>query len=77
MSMDLERIRRFFPILQRRIDDRPLVYLDNAATSLKPEPVLEAELTYYREVGANVHRGRHALSEEASHAFESARSRIA
>lgn len=75
--MDLERIRRFFPILQRRIDDRPLVYLDNAATSLKPEPVLEAELTYYREVGANVHRGRHALSEEASHAFESARSRIA
>ena len=74
---DVERIRQSFPILSRRIADRPLIYLDNASTSLTPEEVLEAELSFYRRVGANVHRGTHALSEEASRLFEGARAQIA
>src|SRR5882757_5533261 len=75
--LDLQEIRAAFPILERRIADRPLVYLDNAATSLTPDPVLEAEQHFYRHIGGNVHRGTHALSEEASQAFEAARAQIA
>jgi cysteine desulfurase/selenocysteine lyase len=77
MTLDLARVRDSFPILSRRIGDRALVYLDNAATSLTPEEVLAAELLFYRQVGGNVHRGTHALSEEASSLFEAARSRLA
>jgi len=69
--------RSDFPILSRRIDGRRLVYLDSAATALKPEAVLAAERDYYTHIGANVGRGRHALAEEASEAFESARKRVA
>jgi cysteine desulfurase/selenocysteine lyase len=74
---EIGSVRTSFPILTRRIADRPLVYLDNAATSLTPEEVLEAELGFYRRVGGNVHRGTHALSEEASQLFEAARAQIA
>ena len=77
MTLKLDQLRAEFPALARRISGRPLVYLDNAATSLRPTRVLDAELDFYRQGGANVHRGKHALSEEASEAFESARESIA
>jgi len=73
---DLERIRGEFPILARRVRGKPLVYLDNAATSQKPLAVLEALDRYYRETNANVHRGVHLLSQEATLAFEAARERV-
>lgn len=78
---DAERvaaIRSDFPILQRRVaGDKPLIYLDNGASSQKPEAVLQAMDDYYRRSHANVHRGVHTLSEEATAAFENARLRVA
>ena len=62
-----------FPLLSRRIDGRRIVYLDSAATSLKPRQVIAEMVRYYEEVGANVHRGGHALSAEATEAYEDAR----
>lgn len=76
-ALDLARIRADFPILQRKVHGRPLVYFDNAATTQKPRPVLEALESYYRERNANVHRGVHTLSQEATHLYEDARKRIA
>lgn len=70
-------LRRDFPLLERTLDGQPVVYLDSAATSLKPWQVLHAEQEYATRFTANVHRGKHALSEEASAAFESARRRVA
>ncbi len=70
-------IRRDFPILARRIGDKPLVYLDNGATSQKPEAVLRALDEYYRRYNANVHRGVHTLSEEATARYEESRSAVA
>ncbi|WP_437953818.1 cysteine desulfurase [Sorangium sp. So ce296] len=70
-------LRADFPLLERTLDGRPLVYLDSAATALKPRAVLAAEEAYATQMTANVHRGKHALSEEASVAYESARKRIA
>ncbi len=75
--MDVERIRRDFPVLSRTFHGRPLVYLDSAATSQKPTEVLAAEDDYYRRLNANVHRGVYALSEEATDAYEGARERVA
>jgi cysteine desulfurase / selenocysteine lyase len=75
--MDVERIRRDFPILDRTFHDRPLVYLDTAATSQKPRSVIEAESRYYERANANVHRGVYALSVEATEAYEAARARVA
>lgn len=76
--LDVERIREDFPSLERTVDaETPLVYLDNAATTLTPEPVLDAMEEYYREYNANVHRGLHQLSQEASVAYEEAHDRIA
>ncbi len=74
-----EAIRRDFPILQRRIgkEARPLIYLDNGATAQKPEAVLQAMDDYYRQTNANVHRGVHTLSEEATMLFEGARTKVA
>ena len=72
-AFDVERIRRDFPILERTIDGKPLVYLDNAATGQKPRAVIEATRRFYEETNANVHRGVHRLSVEATEAFESAR----
>ncbi len=77
-ALDVERIRRDFPILSRTVrDGRPLVYLDSAATSQKPEQVLAAEANYYRTCNAAVHRGAHQLAEEATDAYEAARATIA
>ncbi len=73
----LEQIRADFPILQRQVHDKPLVYLDNAASSQKPEAVLRVLDEYYRRYNANVHRGVHTLSEEATMAYEGARTKFA
>ena len=74
MVLDL---RADFPVLRRQIAGRPLLYLDSAASSLIPTPVLDAERAHYETVGANVHRGSHALGDEATFAYESARCRVA
>jgi SufS family cysteine desulfurase len=76
MSFDVDRLRLDFPILGREVNGAPLVYLDNAATSQKPEAVLHAIDAYYRTCNANVHRAAHALSDEATRAFEDARERV-
>lgn len=74
---DVERVRRDFPILSRRIDGKPLVYLDSAATSQKPQAVIDAVSCFYASGNANVHRGVYRLSEAATAAFEGARTRVA
>ena len=74
---DVERIREDFPILEREFGGEQLVYLDNAATSQTPEPVVETIADYYRTTNANVHRGLHQLSQEASIAYEEAHDRVA
>ncbi len=76
-TLDVERIRRDFPILKREFDGTQLVYLDNAATTQTPEPVVETITEYYRTYNANVHRGIHQLSQEASIAYEEAHDRVA
>jgi cysteine desulfurase/selenocysteine lyase len=77
-SLDVPRIRKDFPILARTVrGDRPLVYLDSAATSQKPTAVLDAERAFYETSNAAVHRGAHQLAEEATDAYEGARSAIA
>lgn len=68
--------RTDFPILKTKVHGKPLVYLDNAATTQKPQAVIEAELKYYRDYNANVHRGIHALSQWATDAFEAARTKV-
>jgi cysteine desulfurase / selenocysteine lyase len=74
---DVERVRQDFPILQEQIHGHPLVYLDNAATAQKPQAVIEAVLRFYRRENANIHRGVHHLSGEASAAFEAVRVKVA
>lgn len=74
---DVEEIRRDFPILERRIEGKRLIYLDNAATSQKPRRVIEALTEYYEEHNANVHRGVHRLADEATAAYEGARQKVA
>ena len=74
---DVEEIRRDFPILERRINYKKLVYLDSAATSQKPRQVLHALSEYYEEHNANIHRGVHRLAEEATAAYEGARGKVA
>ncbi len=75
--MNTEQIRQDFPILSRKIKGKKIVYLDNAATSLKPKQVIDAEKYYYENVSANVHRGLHILSEEASRVHEEAHDTVA
>ena len=75
-AFDAERLRRDFPILHQAVHDRPLVYLDNAATSQKPRQVMEALDHYYRFDNANIHRGVHTLSERATEAYEGARDKV-
>lgn len=75
--MNINEIRADFPQLTRQVAGRPIVYFDNAATSLKPTPVLAAMDDYYRTYCANIHRGKHLLSEEASAAYEASRETIA
>jgi cysteine desulfurase / selenocysteine lyase len=76
-SLDLARVRQDFPILRERVRGKRLAYLDNAATTQKPEPVLAALDGYYRHKNANVHRAVHELAERATSAYEGARDRIA
>ena len=73
---DVARIRADFPILRRQVRGMPLVYLDNAATTQKPQAVLDALMQYYTEINANVHRGVHELSGLATDAYEGAREKI-
>jgi cysteine desulfurase/selenocysteine lyase len=77
MTLNVTKIRTDFPILKRKIAGKPLVYLDNAATSQKPKAVIAAIDRYYQEYNANVHRGVHRLSEEATIAFEQSREKFA
>ncbi|MDB4974327.1 MAG: Cysteine desulfurase [Myxococcaceae bacterium] len=76
-AVDLDALRRSFPILTRTVNGCPLVYCDSAATSLTPLEVIEAESAFYCTIGANVHRGSHALALEASEAYEGARRELA
>ncbi|HSG90347.1 MAG TPA: cysteine desulfurase [Pseudomonadales bacterium] len=74
---DVEAVRAQFPALHQEVNGRPLVYLDNAATTQKPEAVIDAISAYYRHDHSNVHRGAHALADRATAAFEGARSKVA
>ncbi|MDD3743138.1 MAG: cysteine desulfurase [Lentimicrobiaceae bacterium] len=74
---DIEAIRADFPILRREVEGKPLIYFDNAATTQKPQVVIDALTEYYKHMNANVHRGVHLLSREATTAFEKARENIA
>jgi cysteine desulfurase / selenocysteine lyase len=75
--LNVERIRKDFPILARKVHGKPLVYLDNAATSQKPRAVVEALVNYYTRSNANIHRGIHTLSEEATAQYEKVREETA
>ena len=78
MSVDLSKYKKDFPILSRKVrDNNPLIYLDNGATSQKPESVIAAESNFYRTINSAVHRGAHLLAEEASQAYEAARENLA
>jgi cysteine desulfurase/selenocysteine lyase len=76
MVFDVERIREDFPILNRQVNGKPLVYLDNAATSQTPQEVIDVIVDYYSNYNANIHRGVHSLSQEATDAYEQARIKI-
>ena len=73
---DVDKIRADFPILKRELNGKPLVYFDNAATSQKPKIVIDAIVDYYSNYNANIHRGVHTLSQEATIAYEQARQKI-
>ncbi|PKP39996.1 MAG: cysteine desulfurase CsdA [Bacteroidetes bacterium HGW-Bacteroidetes-13] len=73
---DIQKIRSDFPILKRKVNGYPLVYLDNAASSQKPQVVIDAIVDYYSNYNANIHRGVHALSQEATDAYEQSRNKI-
>lgn len=74
--LDVERVRADFPILEQKVHGKPLVYLDNAATSQKPQVVLDAMQHYYEHDNANVHRGVHVLSQRATDAYEQVRAKV-
>ncbi len=75
-KLDIETIRRDFPILKREVNGYPLVYLDNAATSQTPKQVIDVIVDYYSRYNANIHRGVHTLSQEATDAYENARIKV-
>src|ERR687896_1854051 len=75
-SFDVEKIRQDFPILKERVHGKPLVYLDNGATSQKPQVVIDALNRYYKSENSNIHRGVHYLSELATSSYEGAREKI-
>jgi cysteine desulfurase / selenocysteine lyase len=75
-AYDVQKVRRDFPILNERIHGKPLVYLDNAATTQKPRSVIDAMVRSYTEDNANIHRGVHLLSERATRAYEDARGKV-
>ncbi|MFT4776048.1 MAG: cysteine desulfurase/selenocysteine lyase [Oleispira sp.] len=72
-KINIEQIRADFPILQQQVNGKPLVYLDNGATTQKPQVVIDAIANYYRTTNSNVHRGAHTLSDQATQMFENAR----
>ena len=76
-TLNVEQIRKDFPILQRKVHNKPLVYLDNAATSQKPKQVIEAIDNYYKNYNANIHRSIHTLGEEATEKYEEAHDKVA
>ncbi|WP_178992121.1 aminotransferase class V-fold PLP-dependent enzyme [Winogradskyella schleiferi] len=73
---DVQKIRKDFPILQREVNGKPLIYFDNAATSQTPQQVIDVIVDYYSNYNANIHRGVHSLSQEATDAYEQARLKI-
>ncbi len=75
-GFDAEKVRADFPILQRQVNGKPLVYLDNGATAQKPQAVIDELVRYYTAGNANVHRGVHTLSQNATEDFEGARSKV-
>ena len=75
--LDVQKIRDDFPILGREVNGHPLVYMDNAATTQKPRQVIQALVDYYENFNANVHRGVHTLSMEATDMYEDARKIVA
>ncbi len=77
MSLNIDAIRAQFPILSREVDGKPLVYLDSAATTQKPQAVIDALVDYYSHSNANVHRGVHSLADEATRLYEGARDTVA
>lgn len=77
MTFDVMAVREQFPILSRQIDGKPLVYLDNAATTQKPQCVIDALVDYYTTCNSNVHRGAHRLADEATQRYEAARDTVA
>ncbi|WP_414828050.1 aminotransferase class V-fold PLP-dependent enzyme [Alteromonas sp. H39] len=77
MSLDVQALRAQFPILDQQIDGKPLVYLDNAATTQKPQAVIDALMAFYTQCNANVHRGAHHLSDESTRRYEKARDSVA
>ena len=77
MLLDIEQIRKDFPILKQTVNGKPLVYLDNAATTQKPVQVINRMVAYYENENSNVHRGVHQMSQLATDAYESARKYIA
>jgi cysteine desulfurase/selenocysteine lyase len=77
MTLAVQRIRKDFPILDRKVYGKPLVYLDNAATSQKPRQVIDKLVDYYENYNANIHRAVHCLGEEATAAYEEAREKVA
>ncbi len=74
--LDINKVREDFPILKRTVNGKPLVYFDNAATSQKPQVVIDSIVDYYSNYNANIHRGVHTLSQEATNAYEEARIKI-
>jgi cysteine desulfurase/selenocysteine lyase len=77
MAFDVHEIRKEFPILQRSVHNKPLIYLDNAATTQKPQVVIDAIVDYYTNCNSNVHRGAHQLADEATRKYEGARDTVA
>ena len=75
-TLDIQKIRSDFPILQREVNGQPLVYFDNAATSQTPQQVINVIVDYYSQYNANIHRGVHSLSQEATDAYEQARQKV-
>lgn len=76
MSLDIEKLRGLFPILHQEVHGKPLIYFDNAATTQKPQSVIDALMGYYQKDNANIHRGAHALADRSTQYFESTRETV-
>ena len=76
LAFDVHKVRDDFPILKQQVNGKPLVYLDNGATSQKPQSVIDAIVNYYTTTNSNVHRGVHTLSQQATDSYEGARAKV-